>query len=421
MEKGSSKGFLLCRRSLCHGLLIRSFDLIKNILPQKLKQIWIRSKLKIDPIHFKDVVFKIAETRDELEQAYKLLYKVFRAKNLVIVNSSEMKITKLDVLPTTKMLIAVRNGEVQSCLSLSFEGVFRTPSEEHFDLNFIKKQNKAFIELSHFAIEPQISHFHEDFLLPLCRLALELNTFGPRAEFIVTSLSPGHFDYFKAVFGLRRLSEQSNLFEDFNSRPAICAFSEINELKQNMKIIYGEKPSSRNLFYYLFEASDSRLKVEMSEELFSAEDLNYFFNTKTDILATLTSFEKRNIHHVYFDQKYRELFPRPAKNTAKDRSRIARRYEVEASGEILKDGAKIASVTIKTVSIEGLGIIASENLALDAQYSLYINKNAETRIELLVTPVWSSRDHAYGLVIRKSSANWISFVEAAKPKEQQAS
>lgn len=394
---------------------------MKNILPQKLKQIWTRSQLKMNPSQFKNVVFKIAETQDELEQAYKLLYTVFRAKHLITTNTSEMKITKLDALPTTKMLIAIEQSRVRACLSLSFEGAFRTPTEEHFDLNFIKKQNKHFIEISHFAIDPEISRFKDDFFLPLCRLCLEFNASGPSAEYLVTSLPPSQFDYFKAVFGLQRLKEQSNLFDDFNLRPAICAFSVLSELQQKMMKMYGEAPSKRNIYHYLFEAEDQRLKLQVKNELYSPEQLSYFFNTKTDILATLTSFEKRNLHQIYLDSKYRDLFPRPSQRTSKDRSRSARRYEVDVQAELLVAGKSISTVTLKTISQEGIGLISSEKLILDSTYTLFLNQNGAAQIELLVTPVWASRDQTYGLVVRKYSANWLHFVEKSGPNVQQAS
>ncbi len=392
-----------------------------TIFPRKLKRSWIRSRLHLNPKSFDRLTFKIAETPSELEQAYKLIYKVFRAKNLIMATSSEMKITKLDALPSTKTLIALENGVVRACLRVSFESSIRTPCEEHFNLDFIKHQKKHFFEISNFVIDPEFSQSPENFLVPLCRMALQLNSEMKQADFVVAALSPYQFEYFRALFGVQRLEEQANLFEEFNSHPAVCAYLEIPKFNERLREIYGEKESRKNIFHYLFQFNDPRIVLTNNKALHSPELLNYFFNIKSNVFANLTRFEKKIFNQLYSELQFRNLLPQFSKEARPDRNRSARRYEVDLNAEISKDQKTLSSVVIKTVSLEGVGILSAEKLKLDEIYGLQIQDPKIGTIELLVAPVWTSRHDSYGLLVRKSEANWIQFVEAKAQENKAAS
>ena len=70
-----------------------------SILPEKMRERIIRSKVKLDYNPPEGLRFKLAETKEELEQAFRLLYRSYVAAGSMKPNTSEMRITLIFKLP----------------------------------------------------------------------------------------------------------------------------------------------------------------------------------------------------------------------------------------------------------------------------------------------------------------------------------
>ena len=400
---------------------------VMRFIPKRLRHTLFRKSVSVDFQNSNDVVFKIAETLEELEQAFKLVYQVHLQKKLVALNSSEMKLSKIHALPTTKVLIAVKNNEVVSVLCLSLESQLRTACEEHFDLSSLKVQNKCFIEVSNFVYDPHAVEDFKSYLFPLCKLGLELNKSFFKADYLVTALAAEDFDYWHSLFFLDKISEKSVRYQDFHSKPAVCVFADVKKLEDKFFMRYGRRKARNNLHQYLFVSSDSRLRVPQMHEIvphkYSPKILDFFFNIKTNIFAHLTSFETRTLHKIYDEPEYAEVLPSIGFRTKFENHRNAKRYHAHLTGQIKREHSEVAAVpiTIKTVSLGGVGAICEQKLSAELTYRLNVDIGEKVHIDLLVSPVWSSRDQTYGFIIRNESPAWLSFIESFYKEEKQAS
>ena len=77
-------------------------------------------------------------------------------------------------------------------------------------------------------------------------------------------------------------------------------------------------------------------------------------------------------------------------------------------------------ITVKTVSLNGVGAISEQKLLTEKTYKMKINIGEEQQIEILVTPVWSGRDHTYGFSIRSQSTEWTHFVNTLENTEKKS-
>ncbi len=388
-----------------------------RFMPKKMRHSMFRKSINLDFRKSPDVTFKVAESKEELEQAFKLVYQVHFQKNLVASHVSEMKLSKIHALPTTKVLIAVKKDKVVSVLCLSLESPLRTSCEEQFDLSSLKTQDKCFVEVSGFVYDTQSVEDYKAYLIPLCKLGLELNKIYLKADYLVVALDAEDFDYWSALFLIDKISEKVVRFQEFNGRLAVCAFADIGKLEEKFLFRYGRKKVQSNLHKYLFTQVDPRLQIPSATELvrqkYTPQILNYFFNIKTNIFAQLTTFETRTIHKIYDDADYSEILPIVGFRTKYENQRNAKRHHAHLTGKIKSENSDLSVylITIKTVSLYGVGAVCAHKLTTDLTYKLTIDIGEKMQIELLASPVWSSRDQTYGFVIRSQSPQWVSFIE----------
>ncbi len=398
-----------------------------RFIPKKLRHSLYRKSISLDFLEAKDIHFKIAESQDELEQAFRLVYQVHQQKNLVSVNSSELKLSKSHLLPTTKVLIGVKNEKVVSSLCLSLEGPLRTACEEQFDLSNLKAHNKCFVEISNFVFDSDSCEDFKTHLFPLCKLAVELNKIFFKADYFVLAMLPEYFDYWHSLFFLEKLSDKSVRFQELNGRAAVCAFADIKKLEAQFLARYGKKTARSNLHKYFFADVDARFKnlnaFDIVRQRYTPQILNYFFNIKTNIFSHLTSFEIRTIHKIYDENEYEEVLPNVGFRTKFENQRNSKRHHTHLTGKISGEHSIKAEfpITIKTVSLHGVGAVCPHKLQNESTYHMLVDIGEKTQIALLVSPVWSSRDQTYGFLIRNQSPDWMSFVETFNKEQKKAS
>ncbi len=74
-------------------------------------------------------VFRIAQCREDYCGAFRVVYEAYLEKGLTRPNLFQMRVTPYQLLPTTEVLVAVRQGEVIATLSLVRDGLLGLPME----------------------------------------------------------------------------------------------------------------------------------------------------------------------------------------------------------------------------------------------------------------------------------------------------
>ena len=105
-------------------LLLRMPFFLKSRIIRRL----IRFPASTDP----SLRFKVAETQEELEQAFAILHDAYVADGLMKPHPSGLRVTKFHSLPSTTTLVAVENGAVVGTVSLVRRNSFGLPLESIF-------------------------------------------------------------------------------------------------------------------------------------------------------------------------------------------------------------------------------------------------------------------------------------------------
>jgi len=94
--------------------------------------------------------FRIAESRDEYRGAFRLIYQAYVHAGLAEPNPYKMRVTPYQLLPTTKVLVAISAGSVIATVSLVVDGEMGLPMEAIYgeEVAFLRNEGLLLAEVS---------------------------------------------------------------------------------------------------------------------------------------------------------------------------------------------------------------------------------------------------------------------------------
>lgn len=137
--------------SLVKKMLRRSYKLL-GYLPAQLRAPIIRSQLKLNYTQIPGVKIKVAETKEEIEQAYKILHDTYLETKLIDEDSSGLRVTKYHALPTTTLCVVKRYEKVIGTFTIIQDSIFGLPIDATSDITELRKRNSKIAEISSLAI-----------------------------------------------------------------------------------------------------------------------------------------------------------------------------------------------------------------------------------------------------------------------------
>jgi UDP:flavonoid glycosyltransferase YjiC (YdhE family) len=99
-------------------------------LPRPIKRRSYLRHLRFHAGELRDLTFKLAETAQEREQAFRVLHDMYVRRGLLDPSSSGLKLTVFSLLPTTAIFIGIRDGRVLSTMSLVEDSPLGLPMED---------------------------------------------------------------------------------------------------------------------------------------------------------------------------------------------------------------------------------------------------------------------------------------------------
>ena len=124
------------------------------VLPRRKRYRVLRFFADYDPAPSPRLIFKIAETREELEACFRLLHDVYVSQGFMERDPSGMRVTVYHALPTTTTLCAIFDGKVVGTLSLIRESAIGFPLQRIVDLTSVRAKRGNIAEVSALAIHP---------------------------------------------------------------------------------------------------------------------------------------------------------------------------------------------------------------------------------------------------------------------------
>lgn len=262
------------------------------------------------------LIFKIAETEQELEECFRLLHSSYVSSGFMRPDPSGMRATIFHALPTTTTLCAKFNGKVVGTISLIRESSFGFPMQSSFDLSEIRSLGGNIAEVSALAVHRSFRKHGGVILFPLMKFMYNYSTRYFDTRHLVIAVNPRHIKMYESLLFFRRLDQAMVESYDFaNGAKAIGAHLDLEYAPAIFKNAYGHKNSTKNLHAFFVETDlkniiwPSRRYYTTNDPVMTPELLDHFFNQKTSTFSDMDEDERAAIHAIYDTEKYQKFLP----------------------------------------------------------------------------------------------------------------
>ena len=407
-------------RNFLHQLARRMFVL----LPKTRRHRVYRSFVDCQPDPSQRLVLKIAETQEELEACFKLLHDAYVGSGFMTPDPSGMRVTIYHALPTTTTLCAKYDGRVVGTLSLIRESAIGFPLQRIFDLSDVRSKEGNIAEVSALAVHPRFRRTGGTILFPLMKFMYEYCTAFFDTRHLVIAVNPRHIEMYESLLFFRRLS--ANVVENYdfvNGAPAVGATLDLKLAPEILRKHYANKPARRNLYHYFIEAKLPNIQIPhrrfftTNDPVLTPELIDYFFNERTDVFATLSKRKKALLHLIYDLPEYRKILPPLPTNGDSRQVRQHRRFSVKcpASLQAAESNEGTFPVEVNEVSRYGFRARCSRPIpgAVWLNAVIQLGRNEISRLSVqVVQETAHEQTYYYGFRIGEPDLVWRKFVTA---------
>jgi len=379
------------RRSPAKRWFDQATQLVLGRLPARARFAMQRAALDCDPDPHLRIELKVAETRQELEDCFKILHDAYVERGFMKPDPSGMRVTVYHALPTTTTLCAKCDGRVVGTISMIREGVFGLPLQSSFDLEQVRKKPGQIAEISGLAVHADFRKAPGAVLFPLMKFIREYCVEVFDTRHLVIAVHPDQIDFYESLLFFDRLRDTPVPSYDFaNGAPAVGATLDLQAAPAVFKRGYRGRPPRKNLHHFFFELKLPHIKLPQrryfttNAPVMTPEMLDYFFNQRTQVFENLDSRRKALLCSIYDVPEYRRVLPFASDAPfAAHPLRHHQRYSLRAPAELKLeiDGVERLFV-FNVVEVSLAGFLAESRLELP------LNIQGEARVQLGVQD-WS--------------------------------
>ncbi len=394
-----------------------------SLLSRRRRYRVLRFFAEYDPAPSPRLVLKIAETREELEACFRLLHDVYVRRGLMERDPSGLRVTIYHALPTTTMLCAKLDDKVVGTLSLIRESAFGFPLQRIVDLTSVRVRRGNIAEASALAIHPDFQH-GGTVLYPLMKFLYEYSTTLFDTRHLVIAAHPRNIETYEALLFFRRLSGTVVDSYDFvNGAPAIGATLDLKHAPEILRKHYGNRPLRRNLYHYFVDMHLPNIEMPTrrfyttNDPVMTPELIDYFFNQKTNVFASLSERKKTLLQLIYDLPEFRKVLPSLPQGGSDLMVRQHRRFSVKCPGRLAaldSEGPAIA-MEVSEVSRYGFRARTKQPVTPDTWLTAVIQLGRQETSLLQVRCVQDTQiegNHRYGFQIGEPDLIWRKFVNA---------
>lgn len=396
-------------------------------LPRSVRFSIIRWMIDCEPHPDARLTFKIAESREELEDCFRILHDAYVAQRYMQPAQSGLRVTIYHALPTTTTLCAKFDGRVVGTVTIIRDGVFGFPLQSEFDLDPVRSKGGNIAEISALAIDPVFRQTQGRVLFPLLKFMYGYCREYFDTRHLLIAVNPNMIELYEALMFFERLAAKPVKNYAFaNGAPAVGATLDLATAPMHFEQAYGGRISDRkNLYKYFVDTVipgiqlPERIISLTNDPVLTPELLDYFFNQRTDVFATLDAHKLGVLRSVYVEPEFRRYIPvRAEYDPTTMGPRRHKRFTLRCNAHLrLIRGAPVQSLelTVVDVSQEGCQAEAAHELPQGAQGELELVWGSQLRSQTSATLVRYNRKgdrHYLGFRVAPPDATWNQCVNA---------
>lgn len=394
----------------------RAFWSYVKYLPANVRARVVRAQFEISSLP-RDIIFKQAETVDEIKQALQLVHESYVALNYTDANPTKLHFSKFIALPTSVILIIKSKSEVIGTMSVIPDSALGLPCDTTWNLNKYRKGGNLIGEISSLAIKKSSGLHRGKLLLPLCKMMLLFCMDTLRLDGLVMAATLEVEPFYTDVLLFEKVVEKTGQRHDLvKGNPSTCCYLPLNEKTAlKYKAVYGKFDKPRNIHKFFFEDQTENIIFPDPQNCIQAYLIQkniaqaHVIRENQSLIASFTDVEKQiisdlDISHIlpiHFEQKmlFKKKGPRPE---------IRFRGWCFFAGETSPTAFQFVNISQNGFSLNvkdsDRKIIIGDKLALVLHYEGKL-------IQCLAQVRWIQWEYRLGCVVTETSAQWTQFVE----------
>ena len=195
----------------------------------------------------------IAQTPNELKQAFSLVYKeYFGAGYVKKATSSKMLMSTYSLLPNTIVWIVKFNYTVVSTLTQVFDSSLRLPLDEVYEkeLDELRLEGRRMVEISALAISSK--YRWRNAYMPLFRNMLR-HVLSCEVTDLCIAVNPKHRTFYKEILLFEDIGEKK-YYPKVNA-PSVALRLDLTTAEKRFEQAYGRMKPESNLHHYFFRCN----------------------------------------------------------------------------------------------------------------------------------------------------------------------
>jgi hypothetical protein len=389
---------------------------LTQLLPIGVRGKIARDKLFITQNPFDRYQIKIAETSEELKQAFQLLNEF---------SLDGFKISPFNALPTTSVITLIKDGRIVAAVTVIKDNNYGLPADEFYDLSFFRKSLRV-AQIGSIAILPEYRDQNGRYFLLLLKYIFQYIENYMYCDTVI----------FGAHSSLKLFLDEILFFEKIPDHFLLKAiapqrlfrFAFLGDLHQKWQHKYLSRPKENNLSYFFDFCKEpqfvfpNRIFYKDHDPVLNLETMGLLFLKENSILAQMSEFEKTRLLQFYSRTPFFERL----KNYCLVREdlhwpRQEVRHDVYNPAQVI-GGTQMNSSTLKIFNVSEQGVSLKTFNKNDFEYlqgqsvlflSMQIGVNRKVKLKL--EPVRIEGDKSQiGCRIADNDSQWVNYIDFLK-------
>ena len=245
--------------------------------------------------------FKLAETKVELEQAFRLVAHCYCEKGYISETDPKLRVKVQHALPETAIFIGTLGNRVVATSSVFPDTAIGLPADDIFqaELDQLRSQGRRITELG--ALASNLASETNPLQIPLhvlqvIRLAYLYGQDYLKADDLIITVNPKHQIFYQKALLFEVISDIKS-YPAVNHAPAIAMRQNLLTIAARLAEVSQHKSRLSGLRHLFFQAEIVNLdflKPDQHINHWNVDFLNYFFGQNLPILPDLTQIYSQN-------------------------------------------------------------------------------------------------------------------------------
>jgi hypothetical protein len=265
----------------------RRIQKLLRVLPAAVSGPLIRRNCRIEPSRVEGMVFKIAEAREELEAAYRLVHDVYVQEGYSDSHQSGLRVNLRYALPTTTTFVGIHEGKVVITMTLVGDSPLGLPMDAIFsrELYSFRRQGRFIAEVSALASDPEYRRGTQALALFSNKIMWLYAIRNLRVDDLVIAINPKHRWVYETLILFEPVSSGVKSYHYVKDAPAIAMRLDLRTVLTRMERAYRGLPRGVNLYDFFANQESPQIRLPDPGEPYNVWDeelFSYFFEQRTD-------------------------------------------------------------------------------------------------------------------------------------------